>query len=173
MKMTLLFCMTLTALTASAQPKQSIQNPMIDYGAFLSGATNVAALRQQRRITEEQFMRMAAQPGTIILDARSAEKYQMLHVKDAKHLSLPDMTASDLARIIPAKDTRVLIYCNNNFQNEPTAFAAKVASASLNIYTFNSLHSYGYTNVYEFGPLIDITRTKLPLEGDRVNKQVR
>jgi phage shock protein E len=173
MKMTLLFYITLTALTASAQPKQSIPNPMIDYGAFLTGATNVAALRHQRRVTEEQFMRMAAEPGTIILDARSAEKYQMLHVKDAKHLSLPDMTASDLAKIIPTKNTRVLIYCNNNFENEPAAFATKAPSASLNIYTFNSLHSYGYTNVYELGPLIDITRTKLPLEGNRVDKQAR
>jgi hypothetical protein len=165
-----LFCITLTGLTALAEPKQSIPNRMIDYGAFLTGATNVGALRQQRRVSEEEFMRMAAEPGTVILDARSAEKYQMLHVKGASHLSLPDMTALELGRIIPTKNTRVLIYCNNNFLNEPAALPAKAASASLNIYTFNSLHSYGYTNVYELGPLIDIARTRLPLEGSQVRK---
>jgi rhodanese-related sulfurtransferase len=171
MRATLLFCITLAGLTAFAQPKQTIPNPRIDYGAFLAGATNVGTLRQQRRVSEDEFMRMAADAATIVLDARSAEKYQLLHIKGAKHLSLPDMTAAELARIIPAKNTRVLIYCNNNFQNEPAAFASKVASASLNIYTFNSLHSYGYTNVYELGPLIDITRTRLTLEGSRLEKQ--
>lgn len=168
--MTFLLSIALTGVSALAQQKQSIQNPQIDYGAFLIGATNVAALRQQHRVTEDQFLRMASEAGTVILDARSGEKYQILHVEGAKHLSLPDITAAELAKIIPAKNTRVLIYCNNNFRNDPAAFPAKVASASLNIYTFNSLHSYGYTNVYELGPLIDIQRTKLPLEGTGVKK---
>jgi hypothetical protein len=70
--------------------------------------------------------------------------------------------------VIPAKNTRVLIYCNNNFQNEPAAFASKTATASLNIYTFNSLYGYGYTNVYELGPLIDIQKTKLEFEGEKI-----
>ena len=169
--MIVLLSLALTGLTTFAQQKQSVPNPMIDYGAFLSGATNVAALRQQRRVSEDQFMRMAAEPGTIILDARSKEKYQMLHVQGAKHLSLPDMTAAELAAVIPTKGTRVMIYCNNNFKNEQAAFPAKAVSASLNIYTFNSLHSYGYTNVYELGPLVDVTRTKLPLEGSALNAQ--
>ena len=167
--MTFLLCIALTALTAFAQQqqKQSIPNPRIDYNAFLTGATDVAALRQQRRVTEDQFIRMAAESGTVVLDARSAEKYQMLHVKGARNLSLPDITAAELAKIIPTQNTRVLIYCNNNFENEQPAFPSKAARASLNIYTFNTLHSYGYTNVYELGPLIDIARAKLPLEGTR------
>ncbi|HTD88418.1 MAG TPA: rhodanese-like domain-containing protein [Candidatus Binatia bacterium] len=171
MKTTFLLLLILITTTAVAQRKQSIPNPMMDYDAFLAGATNVGDLRQQRRITEDRFSQMAADPVTIILDARSNEKFQLLHVKNAKHLSLPDMTAGELAKIIPAKNTRVLIYCNNNFRNEPEAFPAKVAAAPLNIYTFNCLHSYGYTNVYELGPLIDIAATKLALEGTRLRKQ--
>jgi Rhodanese-like domain len=107
-----------------------------------------------------------------VLDARSAEKYGLLHVKAAKNLSLPDFTADELKKIIPEKSTRVLIYCNNNFENEPVAFASKVARASLNIYTYNSLYSYGYTNVYELGPLLDIKKSKLPFEGTSVQQQV-
>jgi hypothetical protein len=34
---------------------------------------------------------------------------------------------------------------------------------SLNISTFISLHSYGYKNVYELGPLVNPTKTKLAL----------
>ena len=67
--------------------------------------------------------------------------------------------------MIPGKDTRVLIYCNNNFENEPVAFPLKAPAASLNLYTFNALYSYGYRNVYELGPLIDIRTSKLPFVG--------
>src|SRR5258708_7309945 len=37
--------------------------------------------------------------------------------------------------------------------------------ASDNIHTFNTLHSYGYTNVYELGPLLNIRNAKLRFEG--------
>jgi phage shock protein E len=110
---------------------------------------------------------MARDRKTVILDARSAEKFFLLHVKGARNLSLPDFTEEDLARVIPSKSTRILIYCNNNFLNEPSAFATKNLAASLNVYTFNTLYSYGYTNVYELGPLIDIHTAKLQFEGSR------
>jgi|GEM_PF-3815792 len=41
----------------------------------------------------------------------------------------------------------------------------KAARASLNISTYIALYSYGYRNVYELGPLLDVHATKLPLEG--------
>jgi hypothetical protein len=160
--------LSLWAFSASAADRP-IPNRLIDYPKFLKGAEAVNLLRQERRITEDEFIKMAADRDTIVFDARSGEKYRLLHVKGAKHLSLPDITAEELARIIPSKDTRVLIYCNNNFENAPAAFPGKCATASLNIYTFNSLHSYGYTNVYELGPLLDIRTTKIPLEGTGAN----
>lgn len=141
-----------------------IPNPFIDYQAFLSNAREVGALREKRRVTERQFIRMASEPRTVVLDARSARMFGLLHIRGAKNLSLPDMTEAELARIIPSKSTRVLIYCNNNFKNEPLAFPTKAIDASLNVYTFNVLHSYGYTNVYELGPLIDTSKSKLEFE---------
>lgn len=158
-------CILLTSAFAVSAADKPIPNPQIDYPGFLKGAKQVADLRKERRVTEEEFIRMAKDPDTVILDARSAEKFSLLHVKGAKHLSLPDMTADELAKIIPDPRTRILIYCNNNFENAPVAFPTKSAPASLNIYTFNSLHTYGYTNVYELGPFVDIKTTKLPLEG--------
>lgn len=164
------FAITLVSLTAGnggASDKQ-IPNRLIDYPGFVSDASKVAIVREQRRITEDQFIRMASEPGTIVLDARSDDKYRLLHVKGAKHLSLPNFTEAELKKVIPSKGTRVLIYCNNNFENEPVAFASKAPRASLNIYTYNSLYSYGYTNVYELGPLLDIKKARMPFAGASV-----
>jgi hypothetical protein len=143
------------------------KNPLIDYEGFLSDASKVGLLRAEHRVSEEDFLRMAAEPDAVILDARSADKYEMLHIAGARHLALTDVTAETLAKVIPTKNTRILIYCNNNFLQEPIAFASKTARASLNIYTFNTLYSYGYRNVYELAPLADIRKSKLPFEGTR------
>jgi hypothetical protein len=143
---------------------EDIPNRLIDYDAFKSHVVLVGELREQRRVTEEEFARMAQDPATIVLDARSREKFDLLHVKGARNLSLPDITAAELAWVIPSKDTRILIYCNNNFLNEPAAFPSKVPGASLNIHTMNVLFAYGYTNVYELGPLIDIRAARLAFE---------
>jgi rhodanese-like protein len=162
MKTCAFLALILLATTASAE---DIPNPLIDYSKFAENVSVVGALREGRRVTETVFMRMARDPSTVILDARSAEKFAMLHVRGAKNLSLPDVTDEELAKIIPDKNTRILIYCNNNFRDEPRAFPSKNLSASLNVYTFNVLFSYGYTNVYELGPLLEIGKTRLPFEG--------
>ena len=140
-------------------------NPRIDYRRFAAGVAEVEALRESRRVGEDEFLALAAKPDTVILDARSREKYDLLHVRGARPLSFPDITAAELAKVIPTKDTRVLIYCNNNFENEERAFARKVAPAALNVHTFNVLHAYGYTNVHELRPLLDVRTTKIPFAG--------
>ncbi len=149
--------------TVAAGKQEKIPNNLIDYEGFLKDATEVAKLREQRRVTEEAFIQMARDPQTIVLDARSEIGYRQFHIKGAKHLSLADISASELAKIIPEKTTRILIYCNNNFKNDP-ALITKIDRAAINIYTFNMLYSYGYTNVYELGPVIDVTKTKLAFE---------
>jgi phage shock protein E len=161
----LLACIVaLFAVTASAE---DIPNRLIDYDAFQKNVLEVAMRRENRRITEAQFIRMSADKSTIVLDARSERMFARLHVKGARNLSLPDITAEELARIIPSKSTRILIYCNNNFLNEPEAFPSKNAAASLNVHTFSVLNAYGYTNVFELGPLLDIRKSKIRFEGSR------
>ncbi len=41
----------------------------------------------------------------------------------------------------------------------------KAASASLNIATYITLYDYGYRNVFELGPLLDVNATRLELDG--------
>jgi len=38
-----------------------------------------------------------------------------------------------------------------------------MAVASLNLSTYVSLYSYGYRNIYELGPLLDLKETKIEL----------
>ncbi len=113
---------------------------------------------------------MSKEPGTVILDARSKEKFDQLHIKGAINLSFPDIAVESLKNTFPDKNARILIYCNNNFQGAEQPFPSKIAVASLNLSTYISLYSYGYENVYELGPLIDVKNSRLelvPTAGDR------
>jgi len=137
-------------------------NPEIDMAGFLVQANDAAKHRTTRRISEKLFLQWSGEPNTIILDARSAEKFNELHITGAINLSFPDITIESLARVIPDKNTRVLIYCNNNFRNNPPPFPSKLPVASLNLSTYVSLYTYGYRNVYELAPLLDLEKSVLP-----------
>jgi hypothetical protein len=141
-----------------------IVNPAIDMKGFLQISEEAARHRETRRLTEEEFILMGQEPGTIILDARSGEMYKLLHVKGAINLSFPDIAIESVKNLIPDKDTRILIYCNNNFSGALIPFASKSAPLSLNISTYIALYGYGYRNIYELGPLIDITKSELEFE---------
>ncbi len=134
-------------------------NPRIDMQGFLDDAHAAAVHRESRRVTEREFIDMSREPGTIVLDARSRDRYDLLHVD----LPFTDITVASLAEHLPNEDTRILIYCNNNFRGEERAFPTKRRDASLNLSTYVALYSYGYRNVYELAPLIDASASELRL----------
>jgi 3-mercaptopyruvate sulfurtransferase SseA len=138
-------------------------NPQIDMNGYLKVSQDAANHRQKRRVTEEDFIKMSKEPGTIILDARSKAMYDLLHIKGAVHLNFSDIAVDTLKEMIPDKNTRILIYCNNNFPRQP-AFITKMPTASLNLSTYIALYNYGYHNVYELGPTVDPKTSKLVLE---------
>lgn len=137
-------------------------NPAIDMAGYLRVSQEAAKHREARRLSEADFLRMMSEQGTIVLDARSKEKYDLLHIKGAINLSFSDIAIESLKRTIPDKSTRILIYCNNNFRNAELAFASKLPTASLNLSTFIALYNYGYQNVYELGPQLDPEQCNLP-----------
>lgn len=147
---------------------QEAANPNVRFGEFADQTAEVQKLRAERLVSEDEFLKLAAEPGTVILDARSKDKYELLHVKGATHLAYTDFTAEALAKVIPDKGTRVLIYCNNNFKDAAQAFPTKTKVA-LNIPTFITLHSYGYTNIHELQPLLEVKTAKLSFEGTSVD----
>lgn len=158
-----LFLLFSIAVAVNAQKAAEIPNPAIDPKAFMKLAGEAIELREKRRLTEEDFIKASKEAGVIVLDARSKQKFDELHIKGAVNLSFPDITVDSLATMFPDKNSKILIYCNNNFTNAEDAFPRKMAPASLNLSTYISLYTYGYTNVYELGPLLDAKVTKLEL----------
>ena len=150
---------------AGAAEPSAIDNPAIDMPAFLVLTGEAAALRERHRVSEAEFLRLSRQPGTIVLDARSQEKYDLLHVRGALHLDFSDIAVASLEQLIPDRSTRILIYCNNNFSGAEDPFPSKLPAASLNLSTYVALYTYGYRNVYELGPQVELGRSKLPFDG--------
>ena len=148
-----------------AGPPAPIANPLVDTAGFRDSVAEADRLRAERRVGEAAFLALAT-PESVILDCRSRESFARLHVRGAVNLPFPDITAGELARLIPTPTTRVLIYCNNNFAAAPTAFPEKVARAALNHHSFATLVAYGYRNVFELAPLVDVAATEIPLEGE-------
>jgi Rhodanese-like domain len=150
---------------SSVLAAEPIPNRLIDYQEFQKIVAASASERESHRLTEAQFIAAMADQQAVLLDARSASKYELRHIRGAVSLPFTEFTAETLAKIIPAKGTKILIYCNNNFVGSPASFASKAPSASLNISTYTSLKSYGYTNIYELGPLLNVRTTAIPFAG--------
>ena len=165
----LLVVTTALALASPALLAQNpIPNPLIDYAGFQKIVDTADKDRESRRLSEDDFLKMAGGPNAVVLDARSAAMYRMRHIKGATNLPFTDFSAGSLASVVPGKDTRILIYCNNNFLNDPVSMFSKIPTASLNLSTYTSLKSYGYNSIYELGPLLDVNKTKIPFEGTEI-----
>lgn len=137
-------------------------NPQIDFPGFVEIAATVQSLRAERLVDLSAFQAMAAQPGTLLLDARSAEAFAQGHIEGAVNLPLPDFTAQSLAATIgPHTGRPILIYCNNNFVNNVAPVVRKMVTLALNIQTMINLHGYGYPNVYELGEAVDLTEPQV------------
>ena len=163
----MIMTISLCPLYAQAQ-KKKIPNRLIDYPKFQKTVNDSAEERESRRLTEEEFLKMLKEEGAVLLDARTESRYSMRHIKGAVSLPFTEFTESSLSSVIPSKTSKILIYCNNNFTGDQQSFASKMPAASLNISTYNALKVYGYKNIYELGPLLDISRTKIPFEGSLV-----
>jgi phage shock protein E len=154
--------LSLSLLPAAA--RESAVNPAIDMEGFLRMSAEAARHRSTRRVSEAEFIRMSREPGVVILDARSRDKFDELHVKGAINLSFPDIAVATLQAAIPDTATRILIYCNNNFRGAEQPFPTKIPVASLNLSTYVALYSYGYRNVYELSPQLDLASSRLVFE---------
>ena len=138
---------------ASAQQKPS--SAQIDYDGFRTLTQSVETYREGRLVSLADFQRMADEPGTIVLDARSADAYANGHIAGAVNLPFTDFTDQSLRETLREPNVRILIYCNNNFSNNQAPVMLKRVELALNIQTFINLYGYGYRNVYELGDVVD------------------
>ncbi|MCL2012095.1 MAG: rhodanese-like domain-containing protein [Cystobacterineae bacterium] len=185
-----LLAMLLIALGVFAQtPKYP--KAKVSFDDFKGLMAKVEAHRASRLVNLDTFLKMSKEPGVVILDSRSAFRYERLHVKGAKNLAFSDFTQNALAQVIPSLDTKILIYCNNNFDGNEVDFASKVARPrlrpsskvqsqlaaqakplmmALNIPTYINLYGYGYENVYELDELVNVEDPRIVFEGTMVSK---
>jgi hypothetical protein len=163
----------------------------VSYEDFKELVAEVEPHRSARILSLDQFLQMSKQPNVMVLDTRSAFRYERIHIQGAKHLSFTDFTQANLAGVIPTPETTVLIYCNNNFDGNQIDFASKSAPSrpssnrslgsqvasqekpvqlALNVPTYINLYGYGYQNVYELGELVKVTDPRIQFEGTMVGK---
>jgi phage shock protein E len=93
----------------------------------------------QKITAAEAKERMEDNPDAIILDVRTREEYEAGHIEGA--VLLPNESiGADLPKELPGLDAEILIYCRSGNRS---AQAAK------------KLVDLGYTNVFDFGGIID------------------
>ena len=143
------------APAVSAQQKGERAPAGVDYTGFQNLTREVERYRENRLVSLADFQRMAGEPNTIILDARSADAYREGHIDGAISLPLTDFTEPALAETLRDPNLRILIYCNNNFSNNQRPVILKRLELALNIQTFINLYGYGYRNVYELADTVD------------------
>ena len=152
----LAFAVGLSSASALAQERpQAETSAQINYSGFRDLTREVEAYRENRLVTLADFQRMAREPNTIVLDARSAGAYADGHIDGAINLPFTDFTDQSLSGALRDPNVRILIYCNNNFSNNAQPVVLKRVELALNIQTFINLYGYGYRNVYELGDVVD------------------
>ncbi len=179
---------------AFSQEKSQNDYPksLANYSDFKNLVQEVENYRKKRLINLETFLKMSKEKKVVILDTRSALRYQRKHLKGAIHLNFSDFTQENLWELIPDPNTKILIYCNNNFNDDQINFTTKIVKPSkkdrslatktetlvnrkfitlaLNIPTFINLYGYGYKNVYELDELVNVNDSRLEFEGSEVNQ---
>ena len=83
---------------------------------------------------------MDEHPDSIVLDVREAEEYEAGHIPGAVLLPVGSISGDTAAAAIPETDSLVLVYCRSGRRSKLAAEA---------------LAGLGYSNVKEFGGIID------------------
>jgi rhodanese-related sulfurtransferase len=105
--------------------------------ASASGSSNAATYQT---ITPEEAQQMLQdQPDAILLDVRTQEEYDTQHIEGATLLTDSDI-ASRADDVLPDKDAVILVYCRSGRRSAASS---------------QQLAELGYTNVYDFGGIID------------------
>ena len=104
------------------------------------GGKNDVKESSYQQITQEKAKEMMDTQDVLILDVREQHEYDSGHIPGAVLLPLPTISKDNAAAVIEDLDTVVLVYCRSGNRS-------KTAS--------QALADLGYTNIYEFGGIID------------------
>ena len=181
-----------SSIFAQNKSDENYPKSLASYNDFKTLVDEVEPYRAERLINLDEFLKMSKEKNVVILDTRSAYHYERKHLKGAIHLDFSDFTQQNLWNLIPDPNTKILIYCNNNFDGDQIDFTSKVSKPSrarkkkeydtqilperkplmlaLNIPTFINLYGYGYKNVYELDELVQVDNKRIKFEGTAVTQ---
>jgi hypothetical protein len=193
MKTFIAVLLTLVVANAGVAQENNYPKAKVSFDDYKGLVAEVESHRASRLVDLDTFLKMSKDPGTIILDTRSDLRFDRIHLKGAKHLGFTDFTQDNLRKLIPSPDTKILIYCNNNFEGDQRDFATKqmrpdprpgdkVTSElapkqkpimlALNIPTYINLYGYGYHNVYELDELVKVKDPRIAFDGSVVESNL-
>lgn len=128
--------LTLSACTAPAPAEEAVTESSA--ASAEPAAAKTPAVYQ--KITAKQAKaRMDSGDAIIILDVRTQEEFNAGHIAGA--ILIPNETILDeQPALLPDLDAEILVYCRSGNRSAQSA---------------NKLIAIGYTNVYDFGGIID------------------
>ena len=157
-----------------AQAELAVLGDVDQFAEVVSVAEFVLPKRLQDTVFLDAFLEAAAQPDTVLLDTRSKSAFEAIHLEGAVNLEFADLSPESLAKVIPTKQTQVLIYCNNNFIRVDgrsfTEIEGKSFVLALNIPTYTTLARLGYSNVRELVEGVNVTDPRLSWAGSKANE---
>lgn len=125
---------------SGTNPDTEAETTASNSSAALSSTENRSlGLAEYKKITPEEAKALIDGGNVIILDVRTKEEYDEGHIKDA--ILLPDTDIAEQAEtVLPDKTSKILVYCRSGRRS---ALSAK------------ELIAMGYTNVFDFGGILD------------------
>ena len=90
---------------------------------------------------EEAISLMEEETGYVILDVRTGQEYANGHIPDAINIPNETIGSSEISQL-PDKDQMILVYCRSGSRSKQAS---------------KKLAALGYTNIVEFGGILDWT----------------
>jgi len=113
---------------------------LLSYLLFTGCASTNNQTNTYRQITMDEAVAMMAQEtGYIILDVRRPDEYAAGHIPNAINVPNESIGTSDIPEL-PDKDQLIMVYCRSGRRSKEAS---------------EKLVKLGYTNIVEFGGILD------------------
>ncbi|MBE5969459.1 MAG: rhodanese-like domain-containing protein [Lachnospiraceae bacterium] len=130
------------ALTACAEPETTTDDTNNNNRETITEVNDMANTNAYNQISQEEAKQMMTlDDGHVIVDVRRADEYKEGHIPGA--ILIPNESiSSEQPKELPDLEQIILVYCRSGRRSKEAA---------------EKLANIGYTNVYEFGGIIDWT----------------
>lgn len=136
-------------ISAPAQAQTEASSADYKAAAFTRDLPSALDHRQARIVDLDTFSQMNTEANTVILDTRSREDFAAGHIYGAVNLPLSEMTLLNLGDTIDDRETRILIFGDENIYEIAGRSDFEISTLPINLLTYISLHRYGYFELYE------------------------